>query len=90
MDDLEIELLEINPKDSFILTSDLEYTDGFSGSEKYRGGLLFKFDNECIELSWQNIMQKTNTLDWHEISSMGMRVKEFIEQIYLMAKMSFE
>jgi len=90
MDDLEIDLLEINPEASFILTSDLEYTDGFSGSEKYRGRLLFKFDNECIELSWQNIMQKTNTSDWHEISSMGMRGKEFIEQIYMMAKMSFE
>ena len=90
MDDLEIDLLEINREASFILTSDLEYVTGFAGSQKYKGRLLFKFNNECIELSWRDIMQKTNTTDWHETNSMGMRGKEFIEQVYMMAKMSFE
>ena len=90
MYDLEIDLIEINNDRSFILTSDLEYVDGFSGSEKYRGKLLFRFNNDCIEHSWKNIMQKTNTQDWHEINSMGIKGEEFIEQIYMMAKMSFE
>ena len=75
---------------SFILTQELDYRGGFAGSEFYKGKLLFEFRNECIVISWKDVMFKDNITDWHRIESMGPRGAEFLEQIFMTIKMTLK
>ena len=88
--DLNLDLEEVNFDHSFILTKELDYNGGFAGSEFYKGRLLFEFRNECMVISWKDVMFKDNITDWHRIESMGPRGAEFLEQIFMIIKMTLK